>query len=76
MLHWYKNLIIFEWPIPKVDKQFIGNKIAPDNQFMFKIVSEDSIHVYIDPELYTLLGGKSQLRAYIALALTFAKNLQ
>jgi|GWRWMinimDraft_5_1066013.scaffolds.fasta_scaffold96447_2 hypothetical protein len=76
VLHWYKNLIILELKIPCMDKKLIGKKIKPDNKYLIELKSEDTAHVYIDPNIYgevlKSFGGKLQLNAYIISALTFA----
>jgi hypothetical protein len=75
VLNWYKNLVIYDLKIPRIDKKLIGKKIKPDNQYMIELKNEDTARVYIDPSLHRALvesfGGKTQLNAYIVRALTF-----
>jgi hypothetical protein len=73
VLHWYKNLVIYDLKIPHIDKKLIGKKILPDGQYMVELKSENTARVYINPVLHRALvesfGGKTQLNAYIIRAL-------
>lgn len=73
VLHWYKELMVVEMEIMNAPLT-IGKKISPDNEYEIEVVSPNTVHIKIRPDIIKstleFYGGKAQFHAFVTRALT------